>query len=314
MKKLLFSVFLYSIFFILNSNICFAQTITKLDAIPPRLEMEVKPGEVGHQVLKVRNTGESEQAVIVKIQDFIVKDDKGTPVPVEEEISGRWAASTWVTVSPSKFTIKPGELKELDMTIIVPDDALPGGHYAVVFYEPAQGIEIEGTKSAVALNVGTLVYITVPGPITENAVVRRMDIPSFSEYGPVKIKTEIANMSDVHINPVGEIKIYNMLGGLDQTLKLDSLNIFPGTSREYENSWDKIWGFGKYKAMLEAGYGSQGNTLQAVVYFWVLPWKIIVFTVLTIVIVVLLIILIKKNNRIPPAQVPLAKNDPFSEE
>lgn len=313
MKKYL-SIILLAAFLIIGKT-SLAQSLTSITAVPHRQEIRIDPGEVssGH-VLKAVNNGSSELSVRVKVQDFIVVDDQGTPAPVEADESGRWAASGWVQVSPSQFTLKPGEEKQLDMVIVTPEDALPGGHYAVVFYEPMGNFDVDGSGAAVAPNVGTLLYITVNGAINENAAVRRMDIPSFSEYGPVKINTEIANMSDVHINPVGEIKVYNMLGGLDQTLKLDSLNIFPGTSREYENSWDKVWGFGKYKAMLEAGYGSQGNTLQAVVYFWVLPWKIIAFTALTIAIAVLLIILIKKNNRMPPAQEPPVKNDSFSED
>jgi hypothetical protein len=261
--------------------------------------MTIEAGGVEHQILKVRNGGDSEQAVIVKIQDFIVKDDKGTPVPVEEEISGRWAASTWVTVSPDKFTIKPGELKQLDLVIVVPNEALPGSHYAVVFYEPAEGITIEGTKSAVALNVGTLLYITVPGPITENAFVSRITLPKFSEYGPIPITTEIENLSDIHIQPTGAIKIYNWLGKLNSTLALDSegKNIFPGRSRVYENVWPQKWGFGKYKAQLEASYGTQGQALTAAVSFWVIPWRIIVATVLLILVVTLLVIYFKREKQ-----------------
>ncbi len=313
-KKLFLGIIfvLFSVFCLLNSKPSLAQLVTKLEAIPPRLELTVEKGEAAYSVLKVRNGGDSEQAVVVKIQDFVVQDDKGTPVPVEEQVSGRWAASTWVAVSPAKFVIKPGELKQLDLTVVVPDDALAGGHYAVVFYEPVQGIQIEGTKSAVALNVGTLVYITVPGPITENAFVSRMDLPKFSEYGPIPITTEIENLSDIHIQPVGAIEIYNWLGKLNSTLALEEgKNIFPGKSRIYENTWPQKWGFGKYKAYLKASYGTQGNILTATVFFWIIPWRVMAMVALLVLIGVLLFIYFRKKSEKPILE---TEKSSFSEE
>jgi len=276
-----------------------AQTVTKLVAIPPRLEVEVQPGEVAQKVIKVRNESDSEIGIQVKIYDFIVADDQGTPIPVDEEISGRWAASTWTHISPTKFILKAGETKELDLIIITPEDAAPGGHYAVVFYQPITGdLEVPGSASFVAPNVGTLLYLTVPGDITEEAFVRRMDIPKFSEFGPIKIITEIENLSDIHIKPLGVIRIYNWFDRLSTTLKLDEQNIFPGRSRVYENTWNRKWLFGRYKAKLEAGYGTQGNTLLAVAYFWVIPWRVILVALLIIILITLLIIYWRRRRKV----------------
>jgi len=277
-----------------------AQMVLKLSAIPPRLEIEAQPGEALAKQIKVRNEGDSQVALEVKIQDFIVTDKEGTPLPVEEEVSGRWAASRWISVSPRRFYLNPGETKILDLVVIVPEEAAPGGHYAVVFYSPVTPLlEEEGTKGIVSPNVGTLVYVTVAGEIKENARVVRMKVPKFQEYGPVKIVTEIENLSDVHIQPLGVIRIYNWLGKLNTTLKLAERNIFPGNSRLYENEWTQKWGFGKYKAKLEAAYGTQGKALIATVFFWIIPWRVITIAVLTITLVVLLILYWKRPRQIP---------------
>ena len=44
--------------------------------------------------------------------------------------------------------------------------------------------------------VGTLFYVTVNGPITENATVSKFFANPFQEYGPVKVLTQIKNMGD----------------------------------------------------------------------------------------------------------------------
>ncbi len=273
-----------------------AQQITKLTAIPPRLELKVDPGETKQDVLRLRNNGDSEMAVEIKVEDFVVSDSKGTPVPVDKKVSGRWAASSWIQVSPSKFIIKPGETKQLDLVVVAPDDALPGGHYAVVFYRPSLGGEAGQTASLTTPNVGSLLYITVPGVVEENAFVSRLEMPQLSEYGPVDITAEVENLSDIHIRPLGTIKIYNWLGKLDTTLKLEEKNIFPGSSRVYENRWPTQWGFGRYKAQLEAGYGTKGQVLTAVTFFWVLPYRLMATIGLSLLVIILLLVYVRKRD------------------
>jgi len=291
-----------------------AQTVTKVTAIPYRVEITTDPGEVVTKQLKVRNEGDTQIGLQVKIQDFVVNDKEGTPYPVEAKNAGRWAASQWITVSPQKFILNPGETKTLDFVAIVPEDAHPGGHYAVVFYAPVGGNigELEGETtgaSAVTPSVGTLVYFNVKGEIKEDARVTRFEIPRFLEYGPVKITTEIQNFSDIHIKPLGVIRIYDMLGHLRTTLKLDERNIFPGASLVYQNTWKQKWGLGKYKATLEAGYGTQGKALVATAFFWIIPWRVITVTVLVIILAVLLVIYFKKPKEIKEEETPpLPKN------
>ena len=269
-----------------------------MTAIPPRLEISADPGQaVAHQ-LKVRNEGNSQIALQVKVQDFVVTDSDGTPSPISEDVSSRWAASLWINVSPQKVVLNPGETKTLDLVAVIPEDASPGGHYAVVFYSPVDGADIgENTASSISPNVGSLIYFTVAGEVSEDARVSKMTIPGFQEYGPIKIDTEILNLSDIHVRPQGVIRIYNMLGGLKSTLALEEKNIFPGVSRLYENTWSQKWGLGKYKATLEAGYGTQGGALAATVFFWIIPWRVIAIAVLIVILVALLITYFKKSNR-----------------
>lgn len=298
MKKLAL-IGLISLIGLIGAGPVGAQTVIKITAIPPRLELEAPPGEVITRQLKVKNEGDSQIALEVKVQDFIVADNEGTPVPVEEETADRWAASRWINVSPQKLVLNPGETKALDFVAVIPEEAAPGGHYAIVFYSPVGTIgatpegELTG-QTSIAPNVGTLVYFTVPGDVQEDARVLRFQLPRWVEYGPIKITTEIENLSDLHIKPLGTIRIYDMFGRLITTLKLEEKNIFPGTSRVYQNTWEQKWGLGKYKAQLNAGYGTQGKALVATAFFWIIPWRVITIALLTVVLAILLIIYWRK--------------------
>lgn len=270
-------------------------------AIPPRAEdLIADPGEVITRQIKVRNMGNAEMDFEAKLLDFLVQDREGTPVFLDDELSeadNRWALSQWVNVSPFRFVIKPGEIKELDLVITVPEDALAGGHYAAVIYQPTGSrIGEEGSATKVIPSVATLLYLTVSGDITEEAFVKRMDIPKLSEFGPIKIISEITNLSDIHIKPSGVIKIYNLFNKLSTSLQLDEYNIFPSRSRIYENIWEQKWLLGRYKAELEGAYGSQGQTLLAIAYFWVIPYRLILVGLLAITLAILLIAYLRKKR------------------
>ncbi|MFH1561115.1 MAG: hypothetical protein ABID04_00860 [Patescibacteria group bacterium] len=300
MIKKLAQLTVIALSFLFVTKPLWAQNLIQMSAIPPRIEdLSADPGEVVTRQIKVRNLGGEPMELEANLVDFIVQDNKGTPAFLTgEQLDNRWALSGWVNVSPRRFVLKPGETKELDLVIVVPEDAMPGGRYAAVVYQPAEGT-IEGQESAskVIPSVASLIYLTINGDVNQEAFVSRMTIPHFSEFGPIPIETEIENLSDIHIKPVGEIKIYNLFGKLKTKLSMEDKNIFPGQSRSYQNQWDQKWLLGRYKATLEASYGSQGGSLNAIAYFWVIPWRLILVVVLVVVALLLLTVYLKRKKQ-----------------
>ncbi|NCU33280.1 MAG: DUF916 domain-containing protein, partial [Candidatus Moranbacteria bacterium] len=272
---------------------------TGLSAIPPRLEVEVKPDTTNTQVIKVRNESSETKTISISLRDFIVTDNQGTPnfLDITDTESNRWSASSWIQLSETSLTIKAGETKNLNLSVIVPENALPGGHYAAVVYSPNSGSIGSSTGASVQTNVGTLVYVTVPGDINQSASIQSFTAPKFSEFGPVSFKSTIKNSSDIHIQPVGSIVVTNWLGGQTAKLALDQTNIFPYTSRNFENTLDKKWLFGRYKATLNAVYGTAGGVVAATIFFWVIPWRLLILVAAGIGIIVTLILILKNKPK-----------------
>src|SRR4030042_2026508 len=92
-----------------------AQSALGLTAIPPRLELQVEPGQTITKEIKVRNESKVDRIINTSSKDFIVTDDNGTPIQIEglDETNNRWASSSWIQISPSNFNLKPGETKSL---------------------------------------------------------------------------------------------------------------------------------------------------------------------------------------------------------
>lgn len=270
-----------------------------LSAIPPRLEITVKADGTNTQTIKVRNESNKEKDVIVSISDFIVNDNLGTPTFISAtEADNRWAASNWIQVSPSSVKLKGGETKSLVLTVMPPANALPGGHYAMVLHSPDTQVSLlNATGASIQTKVGTLIYITIPGNIRQDALIKDFTAPKFSEFGPVDFKTSLQNLSDIHIKPAGNITITNMFG-LKKFIAFNEAgtNIFPGKTRDFENQLNKKWLFGRYKAELNAAYGTAGGVATAVIFFWVIPWRFLILVATAIIIIVVIILTLKKKN------------------
>jgi len=278
------------------------QAIRTMTIVPPAVEYSLAPGDKKEGVMKVINDGNELLTFTAMVRDYVVSDNHGTPqILAPNDLSVKRSAAAWLGVTPSTFTILPHQKQELNYFLQVPLDAAPGGHYAAVIYEPTQTIPVEGTGTGVQTQIGTLFYLGVKGPITEaaNAV---MSAKGFSEYGPVKVQTEIFNNGDLHIKPKGEITVTNIFGQRT-ILPLEEHNIFPEKSFLNENSFGTKFMLGRYTARLSATYGRDNNLpLVAVVSFIVFPWKIAtVITLIVIILVLLFIMRERKKKKTSPA-------------
>jgi hypothetical protein len=256
---------------------------SSLTAVPTRLgednSIRLKPGEKKQVEVRVVNSSNRTINIASSAQDFIVDEDGATPVPLDtnDDKANRWSLASWLVMTPAEQTVGPRRTAQVNVLIEVPEDALPGGHYAMITHQPTlAALEENGTAAAgVNQKVGTLVYVVVEGPINEEAFITDFTFPKFSEYGPVPYSFTVDNRSDIHISPQVGINIKNMFGQTVDTIQPETKNIFPLTNRKYEGSWKRIWGFGPYTAELTMSFGTQGKVVIAYSRFWLLPIKIL---------------------------------------
>lgn len=278
----------------------FTATSLSLTSLTPKVgedrNLRGNPGETIQAVLRFRNTSDETISVKNYVEDFIVAEDGSTPIPVTDETSNRWSLASWVTVSPSTATVAPNQTANVNVVINVPDDALPGGHYAVVWHEPNNAAATaEGAQSRVAQRVGSLLYFLVEGPINEEAFVRNFDVQDLTEYGPVPFSYTVENMSDIHISPRASVSIHNLFGQKVDEITIDPLNVFPLMSRAFDGQWDRVWGSGFYTARLTMNYGENGQVVLASDNFWLLPYKLIAATGVTILAVIAILIMVRRH-------------------
>jgi hypothetical protein len=223
-----------------------------------------------------------------------------------------------------------GEAKSATVTIKVPKDASPGGHYGVVRFT---ALPPEGSTNQVALNasIGTLVLLHVSGDVKvetgieefktgqysiyrdgQGAEVTEFQAKTMFEQGPIQLQVRIRNSGNVHIKPQGTITIKNMWGSTVAQLPYNSTNgnVLPGSIRKFDSQFEGKRLFGRYRAELAIQYGD-GQTLNQTIRFWVIPYKVVLIVLALLVAIVLLIVwLLRQYKRRILAQNHSPKSPP----
>ncbi|MDO5561188.1 MAG: hypothetical protein Q4G02_00190 [bacterium] len=278
---------------------CNANVVT-LTAVPPRLgddySIVLKPGETRQIEIEVRNPSDCPITIETFARDFIIADDGETPIGVDDDVSSKWSLANWLTMTPNTVVLKERGSATVLVNITVPEDALPGGRYAMILHRPASGSDTaQATGAKVTAQVGTLLYVVVDGELVENADVADFSFTDFNEFGPIDYSFTIQNGSSLHIRPETEITVKNMLGKEIAKIDPEQKNIFPDSERKFTGTWDTNWGFGRYTADLTGTYGNQGGTLSAQTAFWIIPVRIILAILLVFVLIIAVIVTTRRK-------------------
>lgn len=308
LKKIATLVGVLSAGSLLFSHTIFAQDFTQTDttitltAIPPRVgdlePIKLAPGSKEQVQLRIRNNSTKTVTINSVAQDFMLDLDGETPIPLSEEANSRWSLAEWLVIAPNQQTLEPQETGATSVLIEVPEDALPGGHYAMVTHEPSSGGLAEDSNESASLvsqKVGSLFYVIVDGVIHEEAFIRDFSFPQLTEIGPVDFSFFVDNQSDIHIKPQVTVEIYNIFNQKIDTIQIEGKNVFPLYSRGFTGQWDRVWGHGYYTAKLIMSYGEQGNVALASTSFWLFPVKIVLAGMIILLVLIAMLISIRRH-------------------
>jgi len=272
--------------------------IARADSIgltPPKFELLGNPGDTVNEKIKVENRDNSDTTYQIDVEDFKAADDDGSVSLVDDPNAPatNFSLAQWVTVEPKRVTVPAGQEKVIDVTIKIPKDAEPGGHYASVLVHVA-GISTAEGSASVESRVGTLVLLRVSGAITEKLNVDIFKTnESYYQQGPVEFELRTTNTGNVHVAPAGTIVITNMFGKKIQEIPLTTANVLPGSSRIVRTTLDNKGLLGRYTATLVANYGQSKQNITATTSFIVFP----VYLIVIIVVVFLVLYWALRNRR-----------------
>lgn len=253
-----------------------AQDAAGITVTPVSEIFDVVPGKVTTRTLRVINPVAKEVTLYPRALDFHTDNDKGQPsFFTPKDKTSRWTMSQWITFSKPFIRVTPGEDEKFEVTITVPENADPGGHYAAVLFstEPPT-LDQDVSQIGVVGLVGTLLLAKVPGDIVERLTLEEFVAPRILIAPPANFSVLFSNTGNIHLRPKGELKIRNWFGDTSAAIKINEGegNVLPDSKRRFETTWNFSWkAIGKYTATTALYYGTEEKQLIATRSFVIIP-------------------------------------------
>jgi len=248
---------------------------------PGRSEIVLSPGESVTKVITVTNRITDGREFLLEIEDITGTADGSKSVTLSDGERGPYSVQDYISVPATSFTLDLGERARIPVTISVPADAEPGGHYGSVLVSTVRSSDAQAVntpQSPVIARIGSLFFIRVKGDVETGGVTKEISLINdtrWFEKGPIDFGVVYENTGSVHLNPYGEVTITNMFGEQVGFVELEPWFVLPQSLRLREISWDREFLLGRYTAVAQVNRGYDDIVDEVSVSFWVLPWKIV---------------------------------------
>ncbi|MGC8776161.1 MAG: hypothetical protein ACP5QN_02535 [Minisyncoccia bacterium] len=277
-------IFLASIFLSALSLINYSYAIT---VGPAKLEYKVDPGTTIEGSILLINETQEKQIFVPSFEKFIEVNGEKKFLPGEKSELTDWFRF------PNEIVLEPGERKDIPFKIEVPQNAPPGGHFAVIWWANKSPEAGSGENVSIITRAGILVYLQVSGQINESGKLTAFQTPlnKFLFWQlPVDFKVSFKNEGNTYLKPKGNIEIKNIFGGTKTTLGVNEADriLLPQSEDNLRiaTKFNKLpFAFGPYRAVLALNWGDKPESIQKTLWFFVLPIK---ETLIGIIVLVLL--------------------------
>lgn len=264
-----------------------AHAAFQIDVSPAIIDQKALARDILTETLTLTNNSPARLNIYATVNNIDVEEGR-------QEFQGRGSVilgdslANWMSVPRGVIELKPGESTEIPVQINVNLHAKPGNYHAVIRFS-------YGSTRAEAEN-----RPDVPGSVAVNIEVtedikERLQLGTFSTKkfffsgDDVSFAYNLENIGNKDLQPSGEVRIYDQKGKEVGSVVANQNGtiIKPDESGQIASVWAAGNHFGKYKALLDIEYGqSQLGTVNDTIYFWIIPWKQLLFIFLLLAAVV----------------------------
>jgi hypothetical protein len=279
-----------------------AQESLVLSVSPTLFEMSANPGHLWQSSVKVINSNSYDLTVYASVVNFAPQGETGQGkfLPVFEEMTEGASLAEWVDINARPIVIEKEQSAEIPFTVIVPDDASPGGHFAAILFSTQPPESVGGEMQVrTAQIVTSLFFVRISGDVNESGTIRSFTtVDTFHQKPETVFELRFENKGNVHLQPRGDIRIFNMWGKERGVIPINHRthfgNVLPESIRKFDFTWEgeqSITDIGRYKAIATLAYGlGEKKFVTGSTHFWVVPLKSLTITLGSLLAFVFLVI------------------------
>ncbi len=198
-----------------------------------KVEAEVAPGSDYTAKMIVGNTSDIPMDIAVEARGYGTSPASSFAALKPGEDNSPYSAQEFLSISPASFILKPGESKDIIVTIRVPADVGDGGRYAIVFIHT---VPSGGGGIAVVTAIAARVLLTIAGSnlITDSAVTE-VSLAVMSSPQSLAVMVTVANRGNYHYMPQiqGKIRVGDRVVASSPPMTA-SLPVIPGYLRQFK--------------------------------------------------------------------------------
>lgn len=235
-------------------------------------KITLRPGETYKGSIMVANPKAATEDFYYKvaIYPYFIKGDS---YETDFETMSDWSRIVdWTTLENETGVLKPNDMKKINFTIEVPENAPGGGQYMMLGVSSNNPVEeSEGATIQSIYEMASLVYATVEGTTIYDGQILENQIPGFVADGRSFVATKVANTGNVHETAEITITVKNNFNGEVIYPKDNEKNTFeavvmPESTREIRKDIANLPPLGIFEISETVSYmGSEMGTTAVVV-------------------------------------------------
>jgi hypothetical protein len=226
-------------------------------------ERSLKPGESFEGTILLRNRGTDAGEVKVYQTDyFFTADGKNS---YDKPGTQKRSNAAWITLSPSRLTVPPGETASVTYLVKVPDQPdLKGTYWSMIMVEPIAPTSPESVKpekGKVKVGLATVIrygvqMVTNVGPALGEGNIRFLDKKLVRDGEKRIFQIDLENISDRTLSPLLWVELYDKGGRFIGRFESRRTRIYPGCSVRHQIDLSDV-PKGDYKAVVVADNGDE---------------------------------------------------------
>ena len=251
---------------------------------PAKLFETVRPGETSVFKIKLRNLGLDPIPLTATLGDIDSISEDG--VPIFSEKASKRSAVDWITLENTEVIVAPGEQKPLTISVTPPEDAVPGGYTAAIFFQaslPSYYFDIDANVRILpAISVITFFSIAGVGEITVDQLkIEELIVPNFVVSTPISLIAKIKNPSNFFIQADASATIKSVTGSIDRQ-DIGRIIMLPEGTRRLVTAFEGGILPGFYTAEFELRQGDKVFVASA--RFFAFPWQSLVGLIIVLIV------------------------------
>lgn len=302
-----FLTFLYSIGIWSFSFTAYAENSQMLSVTPPLFQISVLPGNIWQSTIKVVNGNTYPLTVYAEVVNFQATGEQGQGkfTPILDGEHDKTTLADWININKGPYVIPPEQTGDVPFFVEVPTNAPPGGHYAAILVTTESPKDDKDSFAVLTSQaITSLMFMRVEGDVREIGNIRDFRTThTFLQKPDVEFSLRFENKGNVHLQPRGSIRITNMWGTERGIIPVNYQthfgNVLPESIRNFSFTWQSdflLSDIGRYKAVATLAYGEEGSqSATATTYFWVIPLKGTLITLLVLALIIAIITYIVKS-------------------